>query len=530
MLNYSKMIGLVTLLDGREAYIVNRGVGQLILFAALVLIILLIVLIIIIRKKVRAAQTAKQITEQLEENNKELEVAYEEVSATKNQLRIKYEELKRSKEKVKKLAYTDNLTELPNRLSFTEMLDSVMLTLRNEEVIALMDVDIDNFKLINDTLGHSYGDELLIDVKHRLTQAIDENDYLARIAGDEFIILTQNIEDAGEYETKVKKIQKIFGYPFVLAMKEYFITVSIGITLAPKDGKTTQVLIKNVDSAMNVAKENGKNTFAYFNDSINERLMEKIQTQSELRKALEHQEFVVYYQPQINLDTDKIAGFEALLRWNHPSKGILAPMEFIPLAEETGLIVPIGNWVLRQACEQLKEWEEAGNENLVMAVNISTRQFRDIELFNNIQEVIHDTGINPKHLELEITESIALKDIEYTVLTISKLKELGVVFALDDFGTGYSSLNYLKRLPINNLKIDKSFLDTVLDNNSDQSIVKTIITLAQTLDLVVIAEGVEKNEQEIFLKDANCNKAQGYLYSEPLPKEEAEQLLIKYRN
>lgn len=521
------VIEFTTLENGMQAYIIDRVIGNIAVCVAVLLILLLIVLIINKRKRTKAWQTANQELLQLKDNYENLEVAYEETTTAKNQLNMKYEDLKRSKEKVKKLAYTDYLTELPNRVAFTEMLDSIMMTLRNEEVIALMDVDIDNFKNINDTLGHSYGDELLIDVTHRLKQAIDENDYLARIGGDEFIILTQNIEDTGEYENKVKKIQKVFSYPFVLAMKEYSISVSIGITMAPKDGKTTQVLIKNVDSAMYVAKDNGKNTFAYFNNSINEKLMEKIQTQSELRKAIEQNEFVVYYQPQVNLNTNNIVGFEALIRWNHPTKGIISPMEFIPLAEETGLIVPIGNWVLREACLQLKRWEEAGYNDLVMAVNISVRQFKDKELLNTVQEVIHDTDINPNRLELEITETIALEDIDYTVSTINKLKDLGIVFSLDDFGTGYSSMNYLKRLPVNNLKIDKSFLDTVLDSNNDQTIVKTIISLAQTLDLAVIAEGVEKNEQETFLKNVKCDKAQGYLYSKPLPKEEAEKLLFK---
>lgn len=522
-----KIFDLETLADGGRAYIVDMGIGNIIIFVAFVLILLLIVLLINLKKKSNAEQVAMQAKQQLKENYVELEAAYEEASTAKDQLSNKYEELKRSKEKIKKLAYSDYLTELPNRVAFTEMLDNVMLTLRNEEVIALMDVDIDNFKHINDTLGHSYGDELLIDVTHRLKQAIDENDYLARVGGDEFIILTQNLTDIGEYEAKVKKIQKIFDYPFVLSMKEYFITVSIGITMAPKDGKTTQVLTKNADSAMYAAKEYGKNTFVYFNNSINEKLMEKIQTQSELRKAIENDEFMVYYQPQVDLQTDRIVGFEALIRWNHPDKGIIPPGEFIYLAEETGLIVPIGTWVLQEACNQLKQWEDKGYTNLIMAVNISVRQFKDQDFVQMVKTVIEETGVNPNCLELEITETIALQDIEYTISIIQKLKEMGVAFSLDDFGTGYSSMNYLKRLPVNNLKIDKSFLDTIMDNRSDQNIVKTIISLAQTLDLAVIAEGVEKDEQGLFLKNAKCNKAQGYLYSKPLPKEEAEELLKK---
>ena len=236
---------------------------------------------------------------------------------------------------MKKLAYTDYLTELPNRTAFTEMLDNIMLTLRSEETVGIMDIDIDNFKNINDSLGHSYGDELLIDVTYRLKQVMDENDYLARIGGDEFAVLTQNLQDTVSYEDKIKKIKNVFSYPFVLSTKEYFVTVSIGAAFAPKDGKTSQALIKNVDSAMYVAKENGKNTHTYFDYSFNQKLTEKIETQSELRKAIEREEFVLYYQAQMNLETKTVIGFEALIRWNHPTKGLVCPDDFIYLAEET---------------------------------------------------------------------------------------------------------------------------------------------------------------------------------------------------
>lgn len=523
--NTTKDMVNIETLGKNQVYVVNRTIGNLLVLIVLILILLLISLFLYAKKRIRSEKTALEMNEQLTENYNELEQAYEEITISNNQLIAKNEELKKNQELIKKIAYSDQLTGLPNRLAFTDMLDGVMLTLRNEEVIALMVIDLDNFKIINDTLGHSYGDELLIDVTHRLKQAMDENDFLARLGGDEFCVLTQNLEDIGLYEAKIKKIQKVFSYPFVLAMKEYFVTVSIGITFAPKDGKTTGALIKNMDSAMYAAKNSGKNTYSYFNDSMKEKLMEKIQLQSELRKAIENKEFVVYYQPQVDLNTKKIVGFEALLRWMHPTKGVIMPNDFIPLAEETGLIVQIGTWVLSEACKQLKYWEQEGFDKLTMAVNISARQFKDQELVSTIQTILEETNMKPNRLELEITEANALSNLEYTVKTIDKLENIGVSFSLDDFGTGYSSMNYLKSLPVHNVKIDKSFLDAIVGNSHEQKIVETIISLAQSLNFEVIAEGVEQYEQEAFLKNAKCNRAQGFLYSEPVPKEEAEIIL-----
>lgn len=523
--NTTKDMVKIEALGNDQVYVINRTIGNFLILIVLILILLLISLILYTKKRIRSEKTALEKNQQLMDSYNELEQVYQEITISNNQLITKNEELKKNQELIKKIAYSDQLTGLPNRLALTDMLDGVMLTLRNEEVIALMVIDLDNFKIINDTLGHSYGDELLIDVTHRLKQAMDENDFLARLGGDEFCVLTQNLEDIGLYESKIKKIQKVFSYPFVLAMKEYFVTVSIGITFAPKDGKTTAALIKNMDSAMYAAKNSGKNTYSYFNDSMKEKLMEKIQLQSELRKAIENEEFVVYYQPQVDLSTKKIIGFEALLRWMHPIKGVIMPNDFIPLAEETGLIVQIGSWVLSEACKQLKHWEEEGFDKLTMAVNISARQFKDQELVSTIQTILEETNMKPNRLELEITEANALSNLEYTIKTIDKLEKLGVSFSLDDFGTGYSSMNYLKSLPVHNVKIDKSFLDAIIGNSHEQKIVETIISLAQSLNFEVIAEGVEQYEQETFLKKAKCNKAQGFLYSEPVPKEEAENIL-----
>lgn len=504
--------------------VIDRSVGIAMIAAIIIIFALMVTYAVRYRKAKHIQSMTDQENQRIKERFRELEDVYNSSLSSLNELTGKYEELNKNKESMKKLAYTDYLTELPNRTAFTEMLDNIMLTLRSEEIVAIMDIDIDNFKNINDSLGHSYGDELLIDVTYRLKQAMDENDYLARIGGDEFIVLTQNLKDTVSFEDKIKKIKNVFSYPFVLSTKEYFVTVSIGVGFAPKDGRTSSALIKNVDSAMYVAKANGKNTHAYFDYSFNMKLTEKIETQSELRKALERDEFVLFYQAQMNLETKQVVGFEALIRWNHPTKGIISPDEFIYIAEETGLIIPIGKWVLRTACLQLKQWSEEFPD-VKMAVNLSGRQFKDRDIVRIVCEIIEETGINPRNLELEITETIALDDIEYTISTIQELRKIGVEFSLDDFGTGYSSMNYLKRLPVNNLKIDKSFLDTVMEDTCDQKIIQTIITLARNLDLFVIAEGVESFDQENFLKEANCDKAQGFLYSKPVPKDKASKFL-----
>lgn len=514
----------------RGEYISSDQLIQVLLIAMAVLLILTVLLFFLIYKRKRAERAVVQTKEELEQNYEELENAYQEIRSSKEALNDKYEELKKSDEKNHRMAYTDHITGLPNRLAFTEILDGVTRTLRKDEVFALMSIDIDNFRLINETLGHSYGDELLIDITDRIKQVMDENDYLSCFGGDEFVVITQNFKDIGEYDNKIKKVQNVFSYPFILATKEVFLTVSIGICIAPRDGKTTQTLLKNMDSALYAAKNNGKNTYCYYNETINQDLKDKIELQSQLRSAIENEEFVVFYQPQIDLEQETVIGFEALVRWNHPTRGLVTPGEFIPIAEETGLIIPIGSWVLLEACKQLKQWDEEGFHDISMSVNLSPRQFKDSELVEKIRHVIEETQIAPERLELEITENIAIENIEYSVQIIEELKDVGVSFALDDFGTGYSSMNYLKLLPVTNLKIDKSFLDTVLEDQSDQAIVSTIITLARALHMDVIAEGVESGGQESFLKKADCIRAQGFLYSEPIPKEGVENLLVLMRN
>ncbi len=480
---------------------------------------------------VRSFRMLKRLNNAISENEKLKEINYDlkeekqKLAGLYDELTQKNQKLTKSHETMEKLAYIDNLTELPNRNGIFKMLDNVMLTIRKDETIGIMGIDLDDFRTLNDSLGFSFGDELLIDVTHRLKQVLDENDYLARFGGDEFVIISQNLEDEMSYEEKIKKVRNVFTYPFMFSTKEYFVEVSIGVAFAPGDGKTSQSIMKNVNSALNVAKEKGKNNYIYFEPSFNERLTEKIELESDLRNALGRNEFVLYYQAQMDLSSKKVIGFEALIRWNHPTRGLVYPDDFIHLAEETGLIVPIGEWVLYTACKQMKRWEEEGYKDISMAVNISPRQFKDSDFIDMVSRVIDETGVNPHNIDLEITESIALNDLNYSKDIINELADKGIDFSLDDFGTGYSTINYLKVLPIKNIKIDKSFLDTVVDNNSDEKIVQAIINLAKELDLYVIAEGVEYSEQEDFLKKSNCNLAQGFLYSKAVPEKEADQFL-----
>lgn len=511
-------------------YSSGRGLLYILLVTIVVFSLLFLLLFVNIRRRTKAEKVAIAVNQKLKESNKELELALSEVTATKDALHSKYEELKKSKEIVKRMAYSDYLTSLPNRLAFVELLEGVMTTLRQNEIIGILDIDLDNFKDINDTLGHSYGDEMLIDVMHRLEDLLMDNEYLSRIGGDEFAILIQNLDDVADLEERIKEVQKTFEAPFRVATKEFFITASIGVAIAPKDGKTTQSLIKNVNSAMYAAKERGKNNFYYYDDAINLKMMQKLELQSELRRAIEEDQFIVYYQPQINLESDRVVGFEALARWQHPEKGIIAPADFISLAEENGMIVAIGKKMLYESCKQIRKLQEKGIKDIVIAVNLSARQFKDKDFLPMVYEILEETKADPRGLEFEITESVALDDLEFTIATISKLKELGITFALDDFGTGYSSLSYLKKLPVNNLKIDKSFLDTLLENNSDQKIVHTMIDLAKHLNIDVIAEGVEQCEQEKFLKEMHCGKAQGYYYGKPVPKETAFEVLKRLNN
>lgn len=423
-------------------------------------------------------------------------------------------------------AYHDPLTDLPNRILFNDRLSLALAHAhRCNEMLAVLFLDLDRFKVVNDMLGHAMGDLLLKEVAGRLGGVVRESDTIARMGGDEFTLLLPQIiheKDAGKI---AQKVLQAFEQLFIIGGHEFQITASIGMALYPNDGQDAQTLMKHADTAMYRAKEQGRNNYQLFTPAMNARILERLAMENNLRHALEREEFLVYYQPQVNTQTQKINGMEALIRWKHPEKGLVLPAEFIPLAEDTGLIVPIGEWVLRTACAQNKAWLDSGHEPMRLTVNISACQFQQGNLVETIARILAETGLDANWLEMEITESIIMQDIEYTIKTLQQLREMGIHIAIDDFGTGYSSLNYLKRFPINTLKIDRSFINDIIVNPGDAAIVSTIIVLAQNLNLKVIAEGVETQEQLEFLKQRQCVEIQGYLFSKPVPPDEFERLL-----
>ncbi|MDR4886679.1 EAL domain-containing protein [Fredinandcohnia sp. QZ13] len=430
------------------------------------------------------------------------------------------------KEMITYMAYHDPLTGLPNRSSLKKDLDDAVeeAEMKNQN-LALMFIDLDRFKFFNDSMGHVAGDHLLKEVGKRLASISEKSYKVFRQGGDEFIVILPNTSRELS-EQFAQNVNRAFEKPFRLEAKEFFISASIGISLYPTDGRDGDSLIKNADTALYRAKELGRSLYQFYSLDLQKQTTHLMQLETGLRKAIEKNELQIYYQPQLDLSTDKVTSFEALLRWKHPVLGFVSPAEFIPIAEDTGLILSIGEWVIQTVCRKLKQWKEIGYGSVSISINLSPKQFQQPELVTMIQQNIEENQIYPGCLEFELTEG-AMQDPKRTLQTLAKLKQIGVRISVDDFGTGYSSLSYIKELPIDTLKIDQSFVRDVLRDEKDAAITTTIIHLAQSLGLSVIAEGVEVEQQVEFFKIMGCHKVQGYFFSKPIPEDDMVEHYLK---
>ena len=438
-------------------------------------------------------------------------------------------EHEKTQEQIKYIAYHDTLTGLPNRNLLNELLvHSITLAERNNKCMAVLFLDIDGFKMINDSKGHGMGDQILQEVAERLLKTLRKSDVIARHGGDEFIVIIEELDNCSGVELIANKIINCFQEPFHLENQDYFLTTSVGVAVYPADGQTPDMLIKNADIAMYKAKENGKNQYLFCTPVMKDVANETMELSTNLYRAIEKNELELYYQPQLSCHNNQIMGVEALIRWRHPVMGLISPAKFIPIAEKTGLILPIGEWVLRTACQQNKKWQEQGLPKIRMGVNLSLRQFHNNDLLNLVESVLKETKLAPQYLELEITETIAMKEKSYIINTLNAFRQIGVSIAIDDFGTEYSSLSYLKHLPVDRLKVAMQFIRGIGIDHKDEALAKGIIVLAKSIGMNVIAEGVETKEQLEFLKNHNCDEIQGYYFFKPLIEAEMTKLLITY--
>lgn len=420
----------------------------------------------------------------------------------------------------------DPLTKLPNRLLLGQRMNlSLEKARENDAVFAVLFLDLDRFKFVNDTLGHAAGDQLLQEAAQRIQQAIGETNTLVRMGGDEFVCVLEQLKDESEAELIARKVLGAFSSPFLLNNMDIFVSVSIGLSLYPYDGDESDTLVTNADSAMYRAKRNGRNRFEKARVDVSAGAFERLLLENSLRKAIENEELTLHFQPQVHLKTDTVTAVEALLRWNHPEIGVIPPGDFIPIAEETGLIVEIGDWVLRTACEKVKQWHQEGFPPLRVAVNLSAVQFLQKDLVHKIDTILEETSFDPCYLELEITENMVMRDVHSAIMTLKQLKERGIHISIDDFGTGYSTLSYLKEFPVDTLKIDRSFIKDIDTNPSSVALTKAITTLAHDLQLNVIAEGVENYKQLSLVKKQSCDAVQGFYYSKPVSEEEITHFL-----
>lgn len=431
--------------------------------------------------------------------------------------------------KYQSLVNHDALTGLPNRQLLHDRINQAIAAANQSgQLVAIVFIDLDNFKLINDSLGHSAGDQLLKSIATAIQSSIRPVDTLARLGGDEFVLLLYDVPNEDFISQEIDRINQAFTTPFFVGKREIFVSYSAGFSLYPQDGNDSETLLMNADVAMYRAKEQSGNSFQFYAPEMHAKINDRLLLESTMRHALEAEEFYLVYQPQVDLKTKKVFGMEALIRWSHPSMNILSPDKFISLAEDTGLIVPIGEWVIKAACIQLKAYQEAGLKDLTVAVNLSARQFKEINLISSIEKILQDTGIVPELLELELTESVLMDHSEDLIATLNQLKSMGVKLAIDDFGTGYSSLSYLKRFPLGKLKIDQSFVKDIVGGGDDAAIVKAIIYLGHSLNLQVIAEGIESKGQMDFLTENLCDEGQGFYYSTPLSAMEFADFVVQH--
>jgi diguanylate cyclase (GGDEF)-like protein/PAS domain S-box-containing protein len=424
------------------------------------------------------------------------------------------------------MAQHDILTNLPNRTLLQDRLSQAIVTAnRNDSRIAILFLDLDGFKHINDSLSHAVGDRLLQLVAKRLLAAVRTSDTVCRLGGDEFVILLSEVAHEGDAGVKAGKILSALSAPFEMEQITLRVTASVGVTTYPEDGRSAELLIRNADLAMYQAKEKGRNNYQFFEKGMNVRAVERQAIEGDLRCALERDEFVMHYQPKIDLKTGEITGVEALLRWQHPVRGLVGPMKFISVAEDCGLMLPIGKWVLRESCRQAKAWQDSGLPLIEMAVNVSSVEFRNDQFLGSISTILKETGLEPGYLELELTESVLMQHAEFSVPVLQKLKAMGVRLAIDDFGTGYSSLSYLRQFPIDTLKVDQSFIHEINADTDEATIISAVINMGCRLKHRVIAEGVETAEQLAFLRAHGCDEGQGYYFARPMPAEETAKLL-----
>ena len=437
------------------------------------------------------------------------------------------DELKKNQEQLNYLAYYDSLTSIPNRINLLEELETSILNAETKETnMAVLFIDIDDFKRINDSMGHKFGDQVLIQSAKRLLEKSEDTEMVSRFGGDEFVVILKDIKSKMDAYWISDRFMEVFAEPFNINQSNIFLNVSIGIAVFPFDGNSAEELLTNADIAMYKAKQDGKNRVDFYNPLIKDDVVKRIELEKDLRQAINNEEFELHYQPQYNVKDNSLRGFEALIRWNKPEQGIVGPGGFINVAEDTGMIIKIGNWVLEEACNTLLKWTNEKGFDGIMSVNISPVQLKHYNFMNNLRNIVKETSINPKKLEIEITESILIESFDLTLEKLMEIRNMGIRISLDDFGTGYSSLSYLKNLPVDTLKIDKSFVDEIMQESKNREIVGSIVNLVNKLDMETVAEGVETAQQYEYLNSVECDSYQGYYMSKPLPKEDIEDSIL----